>query len=79
MRGIVMRLIVVLLAVLAASGCAVNPVTGKNELSIYDESWDLQTGEQYYAPLRQQQGGDFVLDPELVEYVREVGDRVAAE
>jgi predicted Zn-dependent protease len=73
-----MRLIVVLLAVLAASGCAVNPVTGKNELSIFDESWDLQTGEQYYGPLRQQQGGDFVLDPELVGYVREVGQRVAA-
>jgi len=72
-----MRLIVVVLAVLAASGCAVNPVTGKSELSIYDESWDLQTGEQYYGPLRQQQGGDFVLDPELVGYVREVGQRVA--
>lgn len=73
-----MRLIIILLALLSTVGCAVNPVTGKNELSIYDSSWDLQTGEQYYDPLRQQQGGDFVLDPQLVGYVREVGQRVAA-
>lgn len=73
-----MRLIIILFALLGTVGCAVNPVTGKNELSIYDPSWDLQTGEQYYEPLRQQQGGDFVLQPELVEYVREVGQRVAA-
>jgi len=59
-------------------GCAVNPVTGERELSIYDERWELATGEQYYAPLRQQQGGDFVLDPALVDYVKEVGQRVAA-
>jgi len=73
-----MRTIIILLALLGTVGCAVNPVTGKNELSIYDESWDLQTGEQYYDPLRQQQGGDFVLDPALVSYVREVGQQVAA-
>ncbi len=73
-----MRLLLVVLAVLAASGCAVNPVTGKNELSLYGEDWELQTGAQYYAPLRQQQGGDFVLDPELVDYVQSVGQRVAS-
>ncbi len=60
-------------------GCAVNPVTGERELSLFDERWELTTGEQYYAPLRQQQGGDFVLDQELVTYVQEVGQRVAAE
>jgi len=73
-----MRLIIVLLALLGTAGCAVNPVTGENELSIYDTSWDLQTGEQYYEPLRQQQGGDFVLDPDLVSYVRDVGQQVAS-
>ena len=75
------RLKIWLLAALTLSllgGCAVNPVTGERELSIYDERWELATGEQYYAPLRQQQGGDFVLDPDLVGYVQEVGQRVAA-
>ncbi len=75
------RLRIWFLAALALSllgGCAVNPVTGERELSIYDERWEIATGEQYYAPLRQQQGGDFVLDPVLVDYVQEVGQRVAA-
>lgn len=73
-----MRLIVLCLLLLSIVGCAVNPVTGENQLSMYGTDWDLQTGEQYYGPLRQQQGGDFVLDTELVDYVREVGQRVAA-
>ncbi|MFP4208935.1 MAG: M48 family metalloprotease [Wenzhouxiangella sp.] len=66
------------LALVFLAGCAVNPVTGERELSLYDERWEISTGEQYYAPLRQQQGGDFVLDDELVSYVQDVGQRVAA-
>ncbi len=62
-----------------AAGCAVNPVTGDRELSFFDESWELQVGEEYYAPLRQSQGGDFVVDAELVSYIQEVGMRVATE
>ncbi|QOC21726.1 M48 family metalloprotease [Wenzhouxiangella sp. AB-CW3] len=74
-----MRLPAVFVALLFLVGCAVNPVTGERELSLVDERWELQTGEQYYAPLRQSQGGDFVLKTELVAYVKEVGQRVAAE
>ncbi|MEE4638320.1 MAG: M48 family metalloprotease [Wenzhouxiangella sp.] len=75
---LVRSLLLSTLAVLLVAGCAVNPVTGERELSLYDERWEISTGEQYYAPLRQQQGGDFVLDPELVTYVQDVGQRVAA-
>ncbi len=74
-----MRLISTLGALLLVAGCAVNPVTGERELSLFDERWELEVGETHYAPLRQSQGGDFVLDPELVAYVQEVGQRVAAE
>lgn len=69
-----LSIIVVLLAV---TGCAVNPVTGERDLSLYGESWELTTGEQNYAPIRQSQGGDFVLDPAVSEYIQEVGQRVA--
>ena len=44
-----------LLALLA--GCAVNPVTGKNELSLVSEQQELVIGAQQYAPARQSQGG----------------------
>ncbi len=72
------RLTVLLAAVLLAAGCATNPVTGERELSLYGEDWERAVGEQHYAPLRQSQGGDFVLDPELVAYVQQVGQDVAA-
>lgn len=61
------------------AGCAVNPVTGERDLSLVGEAWEIQTGEQYYAPLRQAQGGDYVLDPALVSYVQDIGKRLAAE
>lgn len=73
------RLILSILMLSLLAACAVNPVTGARELSLFDENWELQTGAQHYMPLRQQQGGDFVLDQELVAYVQEVGARVAAQ
>ncbi|MDX1627033.1 MAG: M48 family metalloprotease [Wenzhouxiangellaceae bacterium] len=65
-------------ALLLAGGCATNPVTGERELSLVGEDWERSVGEQQYAPLRQAQGGDFLLDPGLVDYVQDVGQRVAS-
>ncbi|PKL95944.1 MAG: peptidase M48 [Gammaproteobacteria bacterium HGW-Gammaproteobacteria-8] len=72
------RLMVLVLMLLAAAGCAVNPVTGKRDLVMVSEQWELDVGAQQYAPLRQAQGGDFTLDPALVDYVQQVGQRLAA-
>jgi len=69
---------VLALLALLAGGCAVNPVTGERNLNLVGEQWELQVGEQQYAPLRQAQGGDFTLDPALVDYVQQVGQRLAA-
>lgn len=60
-----------------SSGCAVNPVTGERNLSLVGEQWELDVGAQQYAPLRQAQGGDFTLDPGLVDYIQQVGQRLA--
>ena len=70
-------LLPVLFAVLFASGCAVNPVTGERNLNFMSEGWEQSTGQQMYAPMRQAQGGDFILDPELTAYVRGVGQSLA--
>ena len=51
------------------AGCATNPVTGKSELSIVSEAWELKTGAQQYLPARQSQGGDYVADPAVQAYV----------
>jgi predicted Zn-dependent protease len=60
------------------SGCAVNPVTGRTELSIvkFSEEEEVALGAQAFAPAVQQQGG-FYRDRDLEGYVQEVGMRIA--
>jgi predicted Zn-dependent protease len=74
----ILLLTVIVGGIVLASGCAVNPVTGERNLSLVGEQWELDVGAQQYAPLRQSQGGDFTLDPGLVDYVQQVGRRLAA-
>ena len=78
--GIDMRLnnllIVVLLAGSVLSGCAVNPVTGKSQLSWITEEDEIAMGRKQYLPSQQAQGGIFLADPEVSRYVNEVGERV---
>lgn len=60
------------------SGCSTNPVTGKKEFSLVSESQEIAIGKQQYAPMRQAQGGDYTVDPELTRYVSEIGQKLAA-
>ena len=71
-------LVIALLALISASGCSTNPVTGEKELLLISESQELDIGKQNYAPLRQAQGGDYVLDPGIETYINRVGQRLAA-
>jgi predicted Zn-dependent protease len=71
-------LVFILLALVALAGCATNPVTGKNELSLISEAQELNIGKQQYAPMRQAEGGDYVVDPEVGAYVNRVGQRLAS-
>lgn len=75
------RLTALLLAslLLLLAGCAANPVTGKKELTLLSQSAEIGLGQEYYAPTRQTEGGDYVLDPALTSYVQEIGQRVAAQ
>ncbi len=64
--------------VLLASACAVNPVTGKNELSLLSTGDEVAIGEKNYPPSLQAQGGVYHVDLELQRYVSDVGNRLAA-
>jgi predicted Zn-dependent protease len=66
-------------AVLAISltACGTNPVTGKTEMQFISESTEIEMGKQYYSPMRQSEGGDVAVMPELTTYVNEVGQRLA--
>lgn len=63
---------------LAAAGCVINPVTGARELALVSANEEVAIGEQQYFPMRQAQGGDYVVDPALNAYVAQVGQRIAA-
>ena len=64
--------------VLLLQGCSVNPVTGKNELSLMSPQQEIAVGVKNYQPSRQSQGGDYYLDAKLQNYVAGVGKRLAA-
>ncbi|MDX2496217.1 MAG: M48 family metalloprotease, partial [Desulfuromusa sp.] len=67
-----------LVMLLWLAACAVNPVTGKNELAFVSESSEISIGNKQYLPSRQMQGGDYKTAPQVVAYVKRVGQRLAA-
>ncbi|MBS0612987.1 MAG: M48 family metalloprotease [Proteobacteria bacterium] len=77
-RGMRRFALAVPLAAALLVGCGVNPVTGRQELQFVSENEELQLGQQNYGPNRQAEGGDFGVDPALTQYVREVGQKLAA-
>jgi len=51
---------------------------GSGSLGLVSEAQEIQIGQQQYAPSRQSQGGDYVTDPAVTNYVRQVGNKLAA-
>lgn len=76
-RGMRKIFYLVLTGLMALGGCATNPVTGKSELVLVSDAQERQIGEQQYGPSRQMQGGDYIVDTDLVRYVQTVGNRLA--
>ena len=68
-----------LLSLALASGCSVNPVTGKRELILMSTAQEIEMGKQYYVPMQQSQGGEYDVDPALTAYVQRVGNSVASQ
>ena len=59
------------------AGCAVNPVTGKKELSLMSQGQEVALGEEQYPKAQQTQGGEYLVDPALQSYVSRVGQKLA--
>lgn len=60
------------------TNCGTNPVTKKTEIQFVSESSEIAMGKQNYIPARQAQGGDYVIDKELTDYIQSVGNKLAA-
>ena len=77
MKRYLLAISVIILA-LVVTACGVNPVTKKREFQFVSEGQEISMGSKNYAPARQSQGGDYVIDPELTAYVQSVGNKLAA-
>ncbi len=73
-----LRLFLISIIIASTTACAVNPVTGRQELSLIPESQELAIGNEQYGPAQQSQGGRYTVDPEVSDYVSRVGQSVAA-
>ena len=78
MDQLMRKILVLLLSSQFLYACAVNPVTGKNELALVSESQEINIGRENYVPSRQMQGGDYTVNQELTAYVKEIGQKLAA-
>ena len=63
---------------LALAACATNPVTGKRNLQFYGSDWEMNVGAQMYAPMKQSQGGEFILRIEDTDRKRSTSEAIDA-
>ncbi|MFL0811006.1 MAG: M48 family metalloprotease [Agarilytica sp.] len=70
--------VMIISAILNVCACAVNPVTGKKELSLISPSQEVAMGTKNYLPYQQQQGGRYIVDPDLGLYVNALGKKLAS-
>ena len=64
-----------MMCALLASSCAMNPVTGRREVTFVSPAQELEIGRQGYAPVLAEYG--LYADPALQSYVNTIGQRVA--
>jgi predicted Zn-dependent protease len=69
----------ILVLLLFSSGCAVNPATGKRQLSLVSISTEeeVNVGKKSFPLILQKMGGELP-DKELQAYIQKVGERLAA-
>jgi predicted Zn-dependent protease len=70
-----MRLSALLVATLLVAGCAVNPVTGKRQLSLVSEAQEIEMGKGEVVRARQETG--FYPDAALTSYISTIGMQMA--
>lgn len=76
MQAIHHVILLLFLSLILGTGCAVNPVTGKQDLVLLSEQDELALGRQTHQQVLQQYA--VYDDPELQAYVQNVGQKLAA-
>lgn len=71
-----LRLLILSLSLCLCIGCAVNPITGEEELMFISENQDVEIGREYAPEIEKQLGGK-IDNPSLQNYIDSVGQRIA--
>lgn len=77
MNPIYSTFLIILLVCLAGAGCAVNPVTGQQDIVLMSEQQEISLGRKTNQQVLQQYA--IYDDRELQEYVQQVGQKLAAK
>ncbi len=67
---------IIALVALLATGCATNPVTGRQDFVLFSEQQEVDLGAEYHRRILEEYS--LVDDPRITGYVAGVGDRLAA-
>ncbi len=71
-----LRLLILSLDLCFCTGCAVNPITGEEELMFISENQDIEVGRKYAPEIEKHLGGK-IDNPGLQNYIDSVGQRIA--
>ncbi len=66
-----------LLTLCLVTACGTNPVTGKRQITLMSQSQEIALGQQQYSPSQQSQGGAYLIDPSINNYVNRIGQKLA--
>jgi predicted Zn-dependent protease len=75
-RGTILATICLGLTLTVLSGCAVNPVTGEEEMMFFSPEKDVALGRKY-APAIEEELGGLIPDDNLQNYLNQVGQKIA--
>lgn len=75
-HGITTRVLLLGVSLALLSGCAVNPITGEEELMFFSPEEDLALGRKY-APYVEKELGGRIPDESVQSYINHVGQRIA--
>ena len=72
-----MSVLITILALLLVTGCATNPISGKSQLMLFSEDYDVEIGQSYAPEVEKQMGGR-IQNLTLQNYVNRIGRNVAS-
>jgi predicted Zn-dependent protease len=69
MCKVMLKIVALFTFIATITACGTNPVTGKSELTLMSPQQEVALGTQQYPPSKQSQGGAYIVDRSVNDYV----------